>query len=57
MWRVAVLKKDGNIVSKNFNTPEEAQNYILDMATNEGVKTAYILNKKTGDKEKVEGLE
>lgn len=56
MFRVAILKKDGNIVSKNFNTPEEAQNYILDMATNEGIKTAYILNKKTGVRERVEDL-
>jgi len=56
-YRVALVKKDGTIISKNFNAREEAQDFILNIATNEGIKTAYILNKETKEREKVEGLE
>lgn len=57
MYRIAILKKDGKVIGKNFAKRPEAQDFILDIATKEGVKKAYILDKTTGKREKVEGLE
>ena len=56
-FRVALVTKSGQNKSENFNTKEEAQDYILNIAEKEGVKRAVLLNKKTGEREITEGLE
>jgi len=56
MFRVAILKKDGKVVSKNFTKRPEAQDYVLDIAEKEGIKKAYILNKNTGEREIVKEI-
>jgi len=57
IYRVALLTKSGQNKSKNFDTKEEAQDYILNIAEKEGVKRGIILNKDTGEREIIKELE
>ena len=47
MFRVGVVKANGKVEGKNFDTKQQADNYVLSMAEKEGLKSARILNKKT----------
>jgi len=52
-FRVAISLKNLEIIGKNFSTKKEAEDYILEIADKQEVKTAYIKNKENGEKEKV----
>lgn len=43
MYEVGIIDKNGNIYSKNFNTREEADTFILEEAE-KGIKRAIINN-------------
>lgn len=43
MFRVAILNKEGNVYSQNFNTKDEADTFILEEAE-KGIKRAIINN-------------
>lgn len=47
MFRVGIVKKDGDIISQNFNTEKEANDFVLDIAEKFGIKHYRILNKET----------
>ncbi len=51
MYRVGITKSNGEIDSQNFETKQEADEYVLSMAEKEGLKTAMILNKETKERE------
>jgi len=44
MFRVALSKKNGEIVSENFETKDEAELWILEMEETQQLKTAMIAN-------------
>ena len=52
-FRVAILLKNLETIGKNFPTKKEAEDYILEVADKEAVKTAYIKDLESGEKEKV----
>jgi len=57
MFRVGLVTFiSGVITAKNFPTKSEADEYILLMAEKEGVKTGYIENIETKEREKIEEL-
>jgi len=51
MFRVGIVKSNGQVEGKNFETKQEADDYILSMEEKDGLKNAMILNKETGEKE------
>jgi len=57
-FKVALVTyKSGVIPLKSFETKDEADNYILETAEKEGgVKTGYIEDTETKEKEKIEEL-
>ena len=57
MYRVGIITEQGNILGKTVKTRQDAEDYILTIAEQEGVKRADIVNKTTGTREKItEGL-
>ena len=52
-FRAAILLKNLKTIGKNFNTKKEAEDYILEIADKEEVKTAYIKDRETNEREKV----
>lgn len=52
MFKVVVVTISGKIISREFNTSDEAQNYILELVEKKEVKRADILNKKTGERQR-----
>jgi len=58
MFKVAfVTYKSGVMPLKSFETKDEADNYILEIAEKElGIKTGYIEDTVTGKREKIEDL-
>ena len=52
-FRVAILLENKKTIGKNFDTKKEAEDYILEIADKEEVKTAYIKDRETGEQEKV----
>ena len=52
-FRVAILLENLKTIGKNCSTRKEAEDYILEIADKQEVKTAYIKNKENGEKEKV----
>jgi len=51
MFRVGLVTKNGGIISENFKTREEVDEYILVKDEELEVKYARILNKETGKRE------
>jgi len=51
MYRVGLVTEKGGIISKNFNTREEVDEYILTKDEELKVKYYRILNKDTGKTE------
>lgn len=51
-----VTYKSGVLPIAHFNTKPEADEYVLTMAEKEGVKTGYITNMETNEREKIEEL-
>ncbi len=49
MFRIGIVKKDGTIISQNFDTKPEAEDFVLDLAEKEGIKFYKIKDKKTGE--------
>lgn len=45
MYRVGITKKDKAIISKNFNSKFEAENWILEIAEKYELIKAIIVNK------------
>jgi hypothetical protein len=57
MFKVGLVTfQSGVIPAKDFSTKSEADEYILIMAEKEGIKTGYIENLETGEREKLEEL-
>jgi hypothetical protein len=57
MFKVALVGyKTGVLPLQSFNTKEEADIYILKIAEKEGVKTGYIENSDTKEREKIEDM-
>ncbi len=55
-YRVALLRKDGEIVSKNFDTKVQAEEYVLQIAEEYGIKVGWIKDFTTGKRDKIENL-
>jgi len=53
MFRVGLVTKKGGIISENFETREEADDYILTKNEELEVRYARIINKETGKREVV----
>ena len=54
MYKVALVSmKNGVLPLQSFATRPEADEYILKIAEQEGVKTGYIENEETGEREKI----
>jgi hypothetical protein len=53
MFHVGIVTKTGNIIGKEFLTRAEADDYILKIDEQEGVRRADILNKDTGERERI----
>ena len=53
MFRVALSKENGDIISRNFKTKDDAEVWLLEMMDNNNIKNAYIFNKETKEKIKV----
>lgn len=51
MYSAGVIKKDGHIEGKAFQTKEEAENFILSFAELNLIKQGRIRNLKTGETE------
>ncbi len=51
MYAAGVVTKLGQIKGQSFETKEEAENYILEMAEKEGIKQGRIRNTNTGETE------
>ncbi len=51
MYKVGIVKSNGEIKSQNFETKQQADDYILSMAEKGKIKTAIILNKETKERE------
>lgn len=49
MFRVALITNTGKVLSKNFKTKEEVDEYILYAMDKEGVKRYRILDKDKGE--------
>jgi hypothetical protein len=56
MYRVALVTKKEVLPAKDFKTRDEADNYILEIAEQEGVKVGYIDNLETHERERIENL-
>lgn len=46
-FRVGIIKKDGKAIAKNFNTKEEVDTFVLEVAEKEGVKYYKVIDKQT----------
>ena len=44
MYRVGLVNKNGDVISKNFNNKKEAEEWLLIQAE-QGIKKAIIVNK------------
>lgn len=54
MWRVVIIFKNGaKPVGVNFNTKDEAEDYILKESDKQEIRRADLLNKDTGERERV----
>jgi hypothetical protein len=57
MFKVILVGiKSGVIPLKSFLTREEADEFILTIAEQEGVKTGYLEDTSTGEREKIEEI-
>ena len=46
MYRVGITKKDGTVDAKNFESKEEAENWLLAQAEKEIIKRGIVVNKQ-----------
>jgi hypothetical protein len=51
MFSAGVILKTGEVKGKAFESREEAENYILELAEKEGIKQGRIRNTETGIEE------
>ena len=51
MYRVGIVKTDGDIISQNFKTKSECDEWILLQTEECEVKKAIISNKETNERE------
>lgn len=57
MFKVILVGiKSGVIPLKSFPTREEADEFILTVVEQEGIKTGYLEDTSTGEREKIEGM-
>ena len=49
MFRVAIITNNDKLLSSNFETKEEVDEYILNIMDKEGVKRYRILDKDKGE--------
>jgi hypothetical protein len=49
MFRVGIVKNNGEVISKNFETRESVDTWILEQAE-QGIKKAIIINKETKER-------
>lgn len=53
MYRVVILTDKKILPGQNFDTKPEAEDYILSISDSENIKRADILNKETGQRERM----
>ena len=53
MFRIVLITKLGKIIGKNFNTREQAEDYVLEISEKEGIRRARLKDKKTGIEEDI----
>ena len=53
MFRIGIITKLGKIIGENFNTRQDAEDFLLEIAEKEGIKRARIKDKKTGIEEDI----
>lgn len=53
MFRVGIILNTGEVVTQNFDTKPEAENWILEVSEKQKVKRADILDKTTEARERV----
>jgi len=46
-FRVGITKKDGKAIAKNFNTKEEVDDFVLEVAEQSGVRYYRIIDRRT----------
>ena len=54
MYSAGVLKKNGEVIGKAFESKSEAEAYILDLAEKEGIKQGRIRDTETGEEEVIQ---
>ena len=54
MYHVGLITKSGEILGKDFQTRPEADEWILNIDIEKGVKRADIRNDETNEREKIE---
>jgi len=50
MFRVGLLKENGDIVSKNFETKDKAETWVLEEMERQKIKKAYIFDREKKNK-------
>jgi len=57
MYKVGLVTfKSGVLSARDFTTKSQAEDYILEMVDKEGVKTGYLENTETKEREKIEEM-
>jgi hypothetical protein len=56
MYRVAILLKNGERISDNFNSKDEADTWLLELMEKEDIKKAIIVNKENINEKYVENF-
>ena len=54
MYKIAFVNNSGEIKSEKFNTKQEAENWLLDLAVIEGFKSGRIRNLETNEEERID---
>jgi hypothetical protein len=54
MFHAGVITKKGEVKGRAFESKEEAEAYILDLAEKEGIKQGRIRNVNTGEEDVIE---
>ena len=46
-FRVGIIKKNGEMIAENFNTKDEVDNFVLEVAEQSGVKYYKVIDRQT----------
>lgn len=53
MYRLVILFEDSKIISENFNSKDEVEDYLLKQAEKKPIRRADIKNLDTNEREKI----